>query len=134
MKHALLLATALCLGLAPAQGWAAASDDADCRAIATKQTGFTPGQAPPPQAVANQQVTGSGARVRGAAAGAVIGGVSGGDAGEGAVAGAVAGGVAHRSRARRAARAQNEANSQQYAAAQNAWNQAHAACMAARGH
>jgi hypothetical protein len=133
MKSGPLLAVAVCLGLLPAEGVAGQNNDAECAAIATKQTGYAPGQPPPPQAVPNQQVTGSGARVRGAAAGAVIGGVSGGDAGDAAVAGAVAGGVAHRSRARRTARAQNEASSQQYAAAQTAWQQAKAACLAGRG-
>ena len=130
MKSIPLLTAAigLCLVASPA----AADDEAECSAIATQQTGYAPGMAPPPQAVPNQQVTGSGARVRGAAGGAVIAGVSGGDAGEGAAAGAVAGGVAHRSRARRAARAQNSASAQQYQAAQSAYAQAKAACLAGR--
>jgi hypothetical protein len=122
------LAVVLCLALAwPAAGLADAA--ADCSAIATRQTGYNPA-APPPVAQANPQVTGSGARARGAAAGAIIGGASGGDAGKGAAAGAVAGGVTQRSRNRRSARAANEAAGSQRAA----YDQAFAACMAGRGH
>ena len=131
MKLLSRLGVAACLALvAPAPSFAdTAKDQADCSAIATRQTGYNPA-APPPVAQASTQVTGSGARVRGAAAGAVIGGVSGGDAGKGAAAGAVAGGVAQRSRNRRSARSANEAVSAQ----QSAYNQAMASCMAGRGH
>jgi hypothetical protein len=118
--------------LAMALAWpvdSLASDQADCSRIATQQTGFNP-SAPPPTAYANPQVTGSGARVRGAAAGAAIGAVAGGDAGKGAAAGAVAGGVTQRSRNRRNARAANDAAASQQAA----YNQAYASCMAGRGH
>lgn len=131
MKLLSRLGAAACLALvAPAPTFAdTASDQRDCSAIATRQTGYNPA-APPPVAQASTQVYGSGARVRGAAAGAVIGGVSGGDAGKGAAVGAVAGGVTQRSRNRRAARSANEGA----AAQQSAYNQAMASCMAGRGH
>jgi uncharacterized protein YcfJ len=131
MKLLSRLGMAACLALvAPTPTFAdTTSDQRDCSAIATRQTGYNPA-APPPVAQASPQVAGSGARVRGAAAGAVIGGASGGDAGKGAAAGAVAGGVAQRSRNRRAARSANEGA----AAQQSAYNQAMASCMAGRGH
>src|SRR5205809_6970756 len=60
-------------------------DVAECQQIATKQTGFDPSTAPPPQ---QSQGGRAGSGVKGAAAGAVIAGASGGDAGQGAGAGA----------------------------------------------
>jgi hypothetical protein len=110
-----------------------ARDEADCSAMATQKTGFNPSLPPPPPAVANPQVAGSGSRARGAAAGAAIGAV-GGDAGKGAAAGAIAGGVAQRSRSRRAARQQNDATAQQQQAGMAAYNQARAACLGSRGY
>jgi hypothetical protein len=120
-------------GLALGQGATPTSDQTECSAVATQQTGFNPAHPPPPTAVANQQVAGTGSRARGAAGGAVIGAAAG-NAGAGAAAGAVAGGVAQRSRSRRAARQQNEANAQQQQSGQAAYNQALSACLASRGH
>ncbi|HEY2048263.1 MAG TPA: hypothetical protein VGH03_02915 [Caulobacteraceae bacterium] len=126
------IAIGLCLALLPefAMGQAAtpANDQVNCSAWATQQTGYNPAQ-PPPTAVANQQVAGTGSRARGAAGGAAIGAMAG-NAGAGAAAGAVAGGVAQRSRARRAARQQNEAIAQQQQAGQAAYNQALSSCLA----
>jgi hypothetical protein len=112
---------------------APASDEAECSALATQQTGFSPSTPPPAPVQASPQVAGSGSRARGAAAGAVIGGASG-DAGSGAAAGAVAGGVAQRSRSRQGARQQNDMAAQQQQAGLAAYNQARANCLAARGH
>ncbi len=133
MKPRTAFTTALCLGLVPVLtlapgGVARGASQPSCAAWATQQTGYDPAR-PPPQAVPNARVAGSGTRARGAAAGAVIGGVAG-DAGKGAAAGAVAGGVTQRSRNRRAARAQNDATAQQQAA----YNQALQSCLASRSH
>jgi hypothetical protein len=135
MRRIPAFTTALCIGLVPVLTLAPggeASAQQSCGAWATQQTGYDPNRPPPPQAVASPQVAGSGTRARGAAAGAVIGGIAG-DAGKGAAAGAVAGGVTQRSRNRRAARAQNDANAQQQAAGQAAYNQALQSCLN-RGH
>lgn len=135
------LAGALCLMLPavlnaapqvpyPAKGQSAerqARDESECATWATQQTGFNPAIPPPPQ---QTQVTGSGARVKGAAAGAVVGGISGGDAGEAALAGAVVGGVVQRNRNRRAnAQQQGAVN-----AGQAAFAQARSACLSGRGY
>jgi hypothetical protein len=137
MKLLRLIAIGLCAsplpGLAQSQGAPPTGDQAECSALATQQTGFNPAQPPPPTAVASPQVAGTGSRARGAAGGAAIGAMAG-NAGAGAAAGAVAGGVAQRSRARRAARQQNDANAQQQQAGQAAYNQALSACLASRGH
>jgi hypothetical protein len=130
MKILPCFAAGLCLTLVPALTLAQGNDQPTCAAWATQQTGFDPNR-PPPQAVPNQQVAGSGSRARGAAAGAVIGGAAG-DAGAGAAAGAVAGGVSQRSRNRRSARAQNDATAQQQQAGQAAYNQALQSCLASR--
>jgi len=121
----------------PAKGQSAATqrkDEAVCSSWATGQTGFDPAHPPVAVAAAPAPVTGSGARVRGAAVGATIGAVSGGDAGSGAIAGAVAGGVARRSANRRAARAQNAAAEQRLLASQAGFDQARAACLSGRGY
>lgn len=110
-----------------------AKDENECSTWATQQSGFNPAAPPPPQAQA-AGATGSGARVKGAAAGAAIGAVSGGDVGEAAVAGAVAGGVARRSRNRREARAVNEANAQGVQAGHAAYMSARGACLSGRGY
>jgi hypothetical protein len=132
MKTLPCFAAGLCLTLVPALTLAQGNGQPTCAAWATQQTGYDPARPPPPQAVPNQQVAGSGSRARGAAAGAVIGGAAG-DAGAGAAAGAVAGGVSQRSRNRRATRSQNEANAQQQQAGQAAYNQALQSCLASRG-
>jgi hypothetical protein len=111
-----------------------AKDETECSAWATKQTGFDPANPPVAAKAAPAPVTGSGARVKGAAVGAAVGGISGGDVGEAAAVGAVAGGVARRSANRRAAAAQNQAASQQVAAAQASYAQARSACLTGRGY
>jgi hypothetical protein len=121
----------------PAKGQSAATqakDEAECSKWATGKTGFDPAR-PPPVAVAQPApVTGSGARLRGAAAGAAISGISGGDAGEGALAGAAIGGVRRRAANRRAAEAQNQANAQQAQGVNAAYAQARGACLSGRGY
>jgi hypothetical protein len=126
MKPFVPLVVILGLGLAGETGLARAAET--CNEYAIKQSGFDPSR-PPQQVQADTRVTGSGARARGAAGGAIIGGIAG-DAGTGAAAGAVGGAVIHRSRARRAARSQNEGIAQQTAAGQAAYDQAYQACIA----
>jgi hypothetical protein len=109
-------------------------DEAACSSWATKQSGFDPSHPPVAVAAAPAPVTGSGARLKGAAAGGAIGAVSGGDVGDAALAGAVVGGVARRSANRRAARAQNNAAERQLLASQAGFDQARAACLAGRGY
>jgi len=121
----------------PAKGQSAATqqkDERECSAWATQQTGFDPAHPPVAAKAAPAPVTGSGARVKGAAVGATVGAVSGGDVGDAAVAGAVVGGVARRSANRRAARAQNAASEQQVAASQAGFDQARTACLTGRGY
>ena len=121
----------------PAKGQSAAKqqkDEHDCTVWATQQTGFDPARPPVVATAAPAPVTGSGARVKGAALGATVGAVSGGDVGDAALAGAVVGGVARRSANRRAARAQNAASQQQALASQAGFDQARAACLTGRGY
>jgi hypothetical protein len=121
----------------PAKGQSAATqrkDEAACSSWATHQSGFDPAHPPVAAAATAAPVTGSGARVKGAALGATVGAVSGGDAGDAALAGAVVGGVARRSANRRAARAQNAAAEQQILASQAGFDQARAACLTGRGY
>lgn len=150
MKHAVLVLVSVVSVLAPAvadaqpqqhaypaRGQSASlqkKDQAECSTWATKQTGYNPAS-PPPVAVAQPApVTGSGARVRGAARGAVIGGIVTGDAGRGAATGAVLGGVRQRVTNQRAAEAQNQANAQRAQATAASWNQARGACLTGRGY
>jgi len=150
MKHAVLKFVSVLCVLAPAvaeaqphqyaypaKGQSAArqsKDQSECSTWATKQTGYNPA-APPPVAVAQPApVTGSGARVRGAARGAVVGGIVTGDAGRGAATGAVLGGVRQRATNRRAADAQNQASAQHAQATSASWSQARAACLTGRGY
>jgi hypothetical protein len=109
-------------------------DEAECAAWATQKTGFDPSRPPPPAAQPNPRVTGSGARVAGAAGGAVVAGAAGGDAGTGALVGAAAGGILKRGANRREARRANEANAQHYQAGLTAYHQARAACLGGRGY
>lgn len=121
----------------PAKGQSAATqtkDEAECSKWATGKTGFDPARPPPAPVAQPAPVTGSGARLRGAAAGAAISGISGGDAGEGALAGAAVGGIARRSANRRAAAAQNQANAQQAQGANAEYVQARGACLTGRGY
>ena len=121
----------------PAKGQSAATqqkDERECSVWATQQSGFDPAHPPVAAKAAPAPVTGSGARVKGAAVGATVGAISGGDVGDAAVAGAVVGGVARRSANRRAARAQNAASEQQVQASQAGFDQARAACLTGRGY
>ena len=111
-----------------------AKDEAECASWATQKTGYDPARPPPVGVAQPAPVTGSGARVRGAAVGAAIGGISGGDAGDGALAGAAVGGLARRAANRRAANAQNQANAQQAQATQASFAQARGACLSGRGY
>lgn len=120
----------------PAKGQSPATqqkDEAHCYTWAVKQSGFDP--AHPPTVVAAQpaEVTGSGARVKGAAVGAAVGSFSG-NAGQGAAIGAVTGGVIRRNKNRQAAAAQNDALAQQIAAGQASFGNARAACLTGKGY
>lgn len=123
------------------------ADSGQCHVWAVQQTGFDPaaaaraGAPPPPPP---QQVTGSGARVQGAARGAAVGAVGGaiaGDAGKGAAIGAASGALIGGMRRRDQIHAEqqaynNQAAQQQAAVAQGQGNydRAFAACMSGRGY
>jgi hypothetical protein len=142
LKGACLLLTAASLAASaqqfayPAKGQSPdqqKKDEAECGSWAVKQTGFDPAK-PPPAPAAQAPVTGSGARVKGAAAGAVIGGATGGDAGDSALAGAAVGGIAKRNANRKAAAQQDQAAAQQTAAGQDAYTKARGACLEGKGY
>lgn len=121
----------------PAKGQSSsrqAKDERECYAWATKQTGFDPAAPAPPPVSGDTQVTGSGARAKGAAGGALIAGVAGGNAATGALVGAAAGGITRRVRASRAADKQNAQIAQNRAAGQAAFDQARGACLSGRGY
>lgn len=139
-RRAILVAVACCLapGLTlgqmyvyPQKGQSAEQqqrDQGECHSWAVQQSGFNPGMAQAPSSGA-----GDGSVVRGGARGAAVGAVVGaiaGDAGKGAAAGAAGGaligGMQRRDRAR-----QQEQN---YAAGQQAFQRAFAACMQGRGY
>jgi hypothetical protein len=104
----------------PERGQDAATQDADeaaCHASAVSASGYDP--ANPPPVAQPAPVTGSGARVRGAAAGATVAAIGDNDTSDGAAKGAVVGGVAQRRRNRAAAAQQNrqaQAGADAYAA------------------
>ena len=123
------------------------ADTGQCHVWAVQQSGFDPASAaragaPPPPPP--QQVTGSGARVGGAARGAAVGAVGGaiaGDAGKGAAIGAATGAMMGGMRRRQEIQAEqqaysNQAAQQQAAVAQGQGNydRAFAACMSGRGY
>jgi hypothetical protein len=121
----------------PAQGQSQskqAKDEHACSKWATGQSGFDPAHPPLVAQNAPAPVTGSGARLRGAGAGAAVGAISGGNAGTGALAGAAVGGVGRRVRNARSATAQNQANAQQVADRQAAYDRARGACLSGRGY
>ena len=110
-------------------------DQGECATWAKQQTGYDPANPPPPPAApAQQPVTGSGARARGAAAGAAVGAITGNDTGDAAKAGMVAGAAAQRGANRRAARDQQAAAAQQQGAGQATYDKARAACLEGRGY
>lgn len=148
MKHAVTsLATVLSILLVasdaaaqyayPARGQGPktqAKDEAECSRWATGKTGYDPARPPSVAPATPAPVTGSGARLRGAAGGAAIGAISGGDVGEAAATGAVIGGVRRRVANRRAADAQNQASAQYVQAGQDSYLQARGACLSGRGY
>jgi len=111
-----------------------ARDEHECSSWAIRKTGFDPSRPPPATVQPDTKVTGSGARVAGAAGGAIIGGVAGGNAGTGALVGGALGGLTKRAMNHRDARRQNEAASQQHQAGMAAYAQARAACLTGRGY
>ena len=141
-----ILSGALCLLLAapataqqyvyPAHGQSPAKQQKDeyaCHSWAVKQSGFDPAHPPTVVAATPAPVTGSGARVKGAAVGAAVGSFSG-NAGQGAAIGAVTGGVIRRNRNRQETAAQNQALANQIAAGQAAYGNARAACLTGKGY
>jgi hypothetical protein len=144
LKGACLLFTAASLAASaeqfayPAKGQSPdqqKKDEAECGTWAVQQSGFDPAKPPPaPAAAQPAPVTGSGARVKGAAAGAVIGGATGGDVGDSELAGAAVGGIAKRNANRKAAAQQDQAAAQQTAAGQGAYTKARGACLEGKGY
>lgn len=110
------------------------TDEAQCQQWAIEQSGYDPAHPPVAAQAQAAPVTGSGARVRGAAGGAIIAEATGGDAGKGAAAGAVAGGVVRRNKNRQAAAQANQASAQQVQAAETAFVNAKIACLQGRGY
>jgi hypothetical protein len=111
-----------------------AKDEAECQQWAINESGYDPAHPPVPAQAQAAPVTGSGARLRGAAGGAIIAGATGGDAGQGAAAGAVAGGVVRRNKNRQAAAQANQAAEQQVQAGEAAFVNARTACLQGRGY
>ncbi len=144
MKHAGLVAMLLLSGVAfaqqqvyPAQGQEPEQqrvDESECSAWATNSSGYDPAHPPTATAAQPAPVTGSGARVRGAAAGATVGAIGGNDVGNAAAKGAVAGGVVRRNRNRAAASQANQQSAETQKAGQAAYANARAACLEGRGY
>lgn len=110
------------------------TDQAQCHSWAVSNSGYDPAH-PPVAAVAQPApVTGSGARVGGAAAGATVGAIGGNDVGNAALKGAVVGGVVKRNKNRAAASQANQATAQQQQAGAAAYQNAVRACMEGRGY
>jgi len=109
-------------------------DQDECYTWAVQQSGYDPAH---PPAVATAQaapVTGSGARVRGAAVGATVGAIGGNDVGNAAAKGAVVGGVVRRNKNRAAASQANQAAAQQQQAQLAGYQNARKACLEGRGY
>lgn len=111
-----------------------AADEAQCQQWAVQQSGYDPANPPVAAKAQPAPVTGSGARVRGAAAGATVGAIGGNDVGNAAVKGAVVGGVVRRNKNRAAASQANKAAEQQVQAGAAAFGNARAACLEGRGY
>lgn len=110
------------------------TDESECSAWAIKSSGYDP-EHPPAAAVAQPApVTGSGARVRGAAAGAAVGAVGGNDVGNAAAKGAVVGGVVRRNKNRAAASQANQQAADAQKAGELAYANARQACLEGRGY
>ena len=110
------------------------TDEGQCNTWAIQQSGYDPARPPAAAQAQTAPVTGSGARVRGAAAGAAVGAVGGNDVGNAAAKGAVVGGVVRRNKNRAAASQQNEATAQQQQAGASAYWNARQACLEGRGY
>jgi hypothetical protein len=121
----------------PAKGQSAEQqkkDEAECHRWATDNSGYDPANPPVVPQATSPRVTGSGARVRGAAGGAIIGAIADGDAGDAALAGAAIGGLRERRRQRTAQTdAQNSAAQKQQDGLAR-YNKARAACLEGRGY
>ncbi|MBV8681605.1 MAG: hypothetical protein JO111_01940 [Caulobacteraceae bacterium] len=108
-------------------------DEVHCSNWAKSQSGYDPANPPVVAKAEPAPVTGSNARVRGAAGGA-IGGAIMGNAAAGAAVGAVAGGLVRRVRNNNAAEAQNQANAQRVANMKSSYYRARSACLTGRGY
>ena len=131
----------------PAKGQSAEKQESDkweCRAWATKETGFDPAArptatTPPPARQAPQ-----GGLLRGAAGGAALGAIGGaiaGNAGKGAAIGAAGGGLLGTMRRNDQARQEQYAHQQwaqqsvaQYEQKRSSWVRAVSACLTGRGY
>ena len=111
-----------------------ANDEAQCNSWAVQQSGYNPANPPVAAKAQPAPVTGSGARVRGAAAGGTVGAIGGTDVGKAGAIGAVAGGVVRRNKNRAAAAQQNEASAQQQQAGAASYSNARQACLEGRGY
>lgn len=141
LAMASLLFTATAMGqqfVYPAKGQSPEqqkTDEAQCHDWAVTNSGYDPAKPPPAAAPAQPApVTGSGARVRGAAAGATVAAIGDNDVGHGAATGAVVGGVVKRNRNRAAASQQNQAAAQQQQAGAASFGKARQACLEGRGY
>ena len=110
------------------------SDETQCSSWAVQQSGYDPAHPPVAAKAQPAPVTGSGARVGGAAAGAAVGAIGGNDVGNAAAKGAVAGGVVRRNKNRAAASQQNQAAAQQQQAGAASFSNARKACLQGRGY
>lgn len=121
----------------PAKGQSAQQQQSDqrrCDAWATDESGYDPAHPPVPATAKAAPVTGSGARVRGAAVGATVGAIGGNDVGNAAAKGAVVGGIVRRNKNRQAAAQQNEASTQQVQALEGSYWRARKSCLEGRGY
>jgi hypothetical protein len=109
-------------------------DEIECSQVAIKSSGYDPAHPPVAPVAQAAPATGSGARVRGAAAGAAVGAIGGNDVGNAAAKGAVAGAVVRRNRNRAAAASQNQANANAQQAGAQAYASAKHACMVGKGY
>ena len=110
------------------------ADEGQCDAWAKQNTGYDPANPPVPATATPAPETGSGARVRGAAAGATVGAIGGNDVSNAAAKGAVVGGIVRRNRNRQAAAQQNQAAAQQVQASEDSYRRARKSCLEGRGY
>ena len=110
------------------------TDEGECYTWAVQKSGYDPAHPPVAATAQAAPVTGSGARVRGAAVGATVGAVGGNDVGNAVVKGAVVGGVVKRNKNRAAASQANQAVAQQQQAGMASYQKARQACLEGRGY